>query len=104
MSRRTENAGFTCLHCALSVRPLTNGGYRNHCPSCLWSRHVDGDRPGDRRSACGAPMAPIGLTVHRYKGRQVLHRCVRCGTLRVNRVAADTEQPDDPAALARLQG
>jgi len=48
-------------------------------------------------------MAPIGLTVHRYKGWQVLHRCVRCGTVRVNRVAADTEQPDDPAALARLQ-
>jgi hypothetical protein len=49
-------------------------------------------------------MAPIGLTVNRYKGCQVLHRCVRCGITRVNRVAADTEQPDDPAALVRLQG
>lgn len=104
MSRRTENAGFTCLHCAQPVRPLTNGGYRNHCPVCLWSRHVDGGRPGDRSSPCGAPMAPVGLTVHRYKGWQVLHRCVRCGAVRPNRVATDTDQPDDLGVLARLQG
>jgi hypothetical protein len=104
VSRRTENAGFVCLHCSMPVRPLTNGGYRNHCPFCLWSRHVDGARPGDRSSRCGAPMAPVGLTLHRHKGWQVVHRCVRCGTARANKVAVDTDQPDDIGALTRLQG
>ena len=42
--------------------------HRNHCPACLWSRHVD-DRPGDRAMLddCGSGMEPIAITV-RGKG------------------------------------
>lgn len=82
--------------------PLTNGSYRDHCPTCLWSRHVDADRPGDRASGCGAGMAPVGLAWKSGKGTQVVHRCTRCRTVRRVRVAVDTVQPDDPAVLAGL--
>jgi hypothetical protein len=85
----------------MTVPACTNGSYRNHCPHCLWSLHVD-DRPGDRGSGCGAPMAPIGLTRPRGKGLAVVHRCLRCGVRRVNRVAAGTRAPDDIDVLCAL--
>lgn len=83
------------------VVPLTNGSFRNHCPYCLHSRHVD-VAPGDRAESCGGVMEPIGLRQRTGKGWQVIHRCLRCGAVRPNRVAAGTVQPDDPDALARL--
>lgn len=46
-------------------------------------------------------MAPVGLRTSK-KGWQVVHRCVSCGVLRVNRIATWTEQGDDARALARL--
>ena len=81
---------FRCTHCKLLVGPPVSGGtQRNHCPSCLYSRHVDGRVPGDRAGDCGGAMAPVGLFV-KAKGEQVLvHRCLGCGFERHNRVAAD---------------
>ncbi len=81
--------------------PLTNGGYRNHCPVCLYSKHVD-IVPGDRASACRGPMPPVRLERRSGKGAVVVHRCQWCGFERANRVAVDTVQPDDVAAIARL--
>lgn len=80
---------------------LTNGGYRNHCPVCLYSKHVD-VMPGDRASACGGLMPPVRLEHRSGKGLVVVHRCRRCGLERPNRVATDTAQPDDLDTLARL--
>jgi len=94
VARRHENSSFVCLHCLACVPACTNGGYRNHCPHCLWSLHVD-DRPGDRSSSCRAPMRPVGLTQPRGKGLAVVHHCTGCGSRRVNRLAADTVAPDD---------
>lgn len=94
MSRREENAGFICQHCGESVLPLTNGSYRNHCPHCMFSKHVD-VVPGDRRSACGGLMAPVALREKSGKGLQVVHRCLECGHESVNRVAERTVQEDD---------
>lgn len=101
MARRRDNTSFVCLHCAAYVPACTNGSYRNHCPNCLWSRHLD-DKPGDRASGCGGPMQPIGLTRPRGKGLAVVHRCLRCGVLRVNRIAAETAAPDDLDRLLAL--
>lgn len=71
--------------------PPSGGRHRNHCPFCLHSRHVDGDRPGDRASYCGGLMTPIGA-FSRPKGEQVLvHRCLTCGFERHNRIAADDD-------------
>ena len=86
---------------AQDVLPLTNGSYRNHCPFCLHSKHVD-IAPGDRQNACGGPMAPVGLAWKSGKGLQVRHRCTRCGDETVNRIAEGTAQPDDIGELTRL--
>jgi hypothetical protein len=70
---------------------LTIGGghNRNHCPYCLYSLHVDDRRMGDRASQCGGLMEPIGR-FERPDGEEVIvHRCLRCGLERHNRVAAD---------------
>ena len=75
------------------------GRHRNHCPLCLYSKHVDRSHPGDRRSDCRSLMEPIG-TFHRPNGEQmVVHRCGGCGAERHNRIAAD----DNAVALLRLQ-
>ncbi len=81
---------FRCLGCRQMVTPLMMGGHhRNHCPICLTSRHVDEQRPGDRRSRCGARMSAIGWR-QRVRGEYVVvHHCLGCGIERVNRVAAD---------------
>ena len=97
--RHVDEATFRCGHCKLMVGPVPSGGrQRNHCPTCLYSRHVDGKTPGDRASECGALMAPIG-TFARPDGEQVVvHRCGGCGFVRACRVAAD----DNPLSLMRL--
>ncbi len=89
---------FRCVHCRLDVPADAPGtAHRNHCPHCLWSRHLDGD-VGDRASECRSAMEPIGITV-RGDGEWVLiHRCSGCGTLRSNRTAGD----DNPLLLLRL--
>jgi RNHCP domain-containing protein len=76
------------------VPPHTGGGYRNHCPRCLYSRHVD-ERPGDRASRCGGLMAAIAIDHRPAKGYLVVHRCGTCGTVRRNRIATGTAAPDD---------
>ncbi|MBU1911151.1 RNHCP domain-containing protein, partial [Patescibacteria group bacterium] len=43
---------FVCEHCSAQVNPLEKGTYRNHCPHCLFSKHVDLECPGDRKSPC----------------------------------------------------
>ena len=72
------------------VGPLPSGGkHRNHCPYCLHSRHVDGRVPGDRASACGGAMAPVGAFT-RPNGEHVLvHTCLTCRFERYNRIACD---------------
>lgn len=78
--RRIED--FTCEQCGERV---TGDGYTNHCPHCLWSRHVD-NQPGDREAECGGMMEPVQL-LHVGGRLQLRHRCVRCGVERVNRVS-----------------
>jgi hypothetical protein len=68
---------FTCAQCGTEV---TGDGYTNHCPSCLWSKHVD-INPGDRAATCGGMMEPIAID--RKNGEWVIqHRCRKCGFLR----------------------
>jgi hypothetical protein len=100
--RHTFNDTFRCRHCKMMVGPVLSGGHqRNHCPYCLWSRHVDDRRPGDRASACGGAMAPIGAFT-RLKGEWVLvHQCQGCGFERHNRIAGD-DRFDLVAALPIL--
>lgn len=88
--RAVENTGFDCVHCAQPIPAHTGGSYRNHCPRCLWSRHVD-VTPGDRAAGCGAEMEPVGVDHSGKKGFILIHRCIRCGAEDRNRLAPDDE-------------
>lgn len=85
------------------VAPLTNGSYRNHCPVCLWSKHVD-IKPGDRASDCLGMMQPERMDDRPGKGLVIIHHCVRCGLSRANRIARDTIQEDDISVIIDLMG
>ncbi|WP_202708227.1 RNHCP domain-containing protein [Sporosalibacterium faouarense] len=102
MSRKSENTGFLCVYCGREVLPLSNGSFRNHCPFCLHSKHVD-IFPGDRMSKCGGILKPIGIKIHKKKGMQIIHICEKCGTKRVNIIAEDNKQSDDINELVKLK-
>lgn len=80
--RKLEN--FTCDHCGYFVQ---GNGYTNHCPHCLWSKHVDLN-PGDRRATCHGMMEPIKVELK--QGAYVIkHRCLTCGFEKPNKAARD---------------
>ena len=80
--KKTED--FTCAKCGFSV---TGGGYTNHCPKCLYSKHVD-IHPGDRLENCGGLMEPTFL--EKEKGEEKLtHVCLVCGHTRKNKVSPE---------------
>jgi DNA-directed RNA polymerase subunit RPC12/RpoP len=104
-----HNHDFSCMHCHLPVSASTlisRVQNRNHCPYCLWSRHLDLFEPGDRLSACKAGMRPVGITFKREKNRyapsqgelMIVHQCLDCGKFSLNRSAAD----DDPALILTI--
>ena len=94
MSRKSENTNFICAHCGQVVIALTNGSYRNHCPFCLYSLHVD-ENVGDRESSCLGIMRPTGIIYNSKKGYQIVHVCCKCNFRRLNKIAQNTEMPDD---------
>ncbi len=73
---------FTCEKCGFFVE---GNGYTNHCPKCLYSKHVD-NNPGDRLSTCGGLMKPVRIEGEEGKYK-VLHKCETCGYEKINKLA-----------------
>ncbi len=65
---------FVCEKCGRRVK---GSGYTDHCPDCLWSKHVD-INPGDRKSECEGLMEPIGAKV-KSDCYTIYYRCIECG-------------------------
>lgn len=86
-----SNEGFKCGNCHRVVEALASEGYRNHCPYCLFSLHVDLTVPGDRLCECKGLMAPAGVEVNKKKGTRILHVCKSCGHKGYNRSAPDDD-------------
>ncbi|WP_306361520.1 RNHCP domain-containing protein [Nocardia sp. CC227C] len=83
---------FPCLRCGLTVAVLApDGSRRNHCPSCLHSRHTV-DHVDGGVSDCGARMAPLSIAVSRTGEWGVVHRCTRCHELALHSVCGDDNQ------------
>lgn len=83
---------FICVHCKRTVVVGTPGTrHRNHCPWCLWCRHMD-ERTGDRKSACFGQMEPIAIWVKEDGEWAIIHRCQSCGAVRPNRIAGDDSE------------
>jgi rubrerythrin len=78
--KKTED--FVCEKCNALVK---GDGYTNHCPTCLYSKHVD-INPGDRASSCGGLMKPVSIegSVGKYR---VVHKCIVCGYEKPNKIA-----------------
>lgn len=93
-----RNEPFVCIHCGASVRP-SKRTCRNHCPYCLYSRHLD-VQPGDRMANCGGTMVPIAFFAHTKKGWQVVHRCEICGHETKN--ILDFDDPFQPDSMDRV--
>ena len=88
------NNSFDCEHCGAEVLPLKNGSVRNHCPQCLYSKHVD-IQPGDRACTCLGVMKPVGLEQSGKKGWVIVHECQSCGFKGRNRAALDDPNQAD---------
>ncbi len=75
------NENFVCEHCGNKV---TKSSYtaRDHCPFCLYSKHVD-INPGDRRNSCLGLLKPIGI--EKYKDTfKIVYLCKTCGKTHKN--------------------
>jgi len=87
---------FTCEKCGKEV---VGGGYTNHCPECLYSKHVDVN-PGDRQASCGWLMAPVTVTLEQG-GFVITHRCEKCQFEKKNKMA---ENDNMGLAIAIVKG
>lgn len=83
---RDEN--FICENCGKLVLRL-NYTARDHCPYCLYSKHVD-INPGDRLNSCQGLLKPIGIEKFRdtYK---IIYQCEKCKEMHKNIMANDDE-------------
>jgi len=65
---------FVCENCGYKIKGT---GYTDHCPICLFSKHVD-INPGDRKSNCRGLMEPIGVEIK--SGQMIIYyQCLKCG-------------------------
>ena len=77
---------FICDNCHKQVNKL-NYSARDHCPYCLYSKHLD-INPGDRANECHGLMEPIGI--EKYKNTyKIIYKCSKCNKLHKNIIADD---------------
>ncbi len=84
---------FTCEQCGFHV---AGSGYTNHCPRCLYSKHVD-INPGDRAATCDGLMQPVAVGAD-HGEQTLLHRCLTCGHEKWNKIA----EADDVDAVIQI--
>lgn len=88
---------FTCENCGEGI---DGDGYTNHCPHCLYSKHVDVN-PGDRANVCCGLMEPVGTEEKEGEWR-VVQKCVKCGEVRKNKLSM-TDNFDHLVQIAKKQ-
>ncbi len=77
---------FICENCHHDVKQLKYSA-RDHCPNCLYSKHVD-INPGDRENKCHGLLEPVGI--EKYKDTyKIVYKCQKCGQYHKNIAAKD---------------
>ncbi len=77
---------FICEHCGKDVSKLEYSA-RDHCPYCLYSKHVD-INPGDRANNCKGLLKPIDI--EKFKDTyKIIYKCEKCGENHKNIIATD---------------
>lgn len=81
-----RDEAFICENCGKEVERLKVTA-RDHCPSCLYSKHVD-IFPGDRQNKCQGLLKPIGI--EKFKDTyKIIYSCEKCGENHKNIMAMD---------------
>ena len=76
-----RNENFVCEHCGQQVEK-SDYTARDHCPYCLYSKHVD-INPGDRLNTCQGLLKPIGI--EKFKDTyKIIYQCEKCHQLHKN--------------------
>jgi len=85
---------FVCEKCGTEVK---GNGFTNHCPKCLWSKHVDifpGDRAllrqGSAGQACEGLMKPISASQNRGEW-SIIHQCQKCDKEQKNKISKNDD-------------
>lgn len=79
---------FICENCGEQVEKLEYSA-RDHCPYCLFSKHVD-INPGDRSNECKGLLEPIDI--EKFKNTyKIIYKCQKCGELHKNIIADDDD-------------
>ncbi len=79
---------FICENCGQKV-PKLNYSARDHCPYCLYSKHVD-INPGDRQNLCQGLLKPISL--EKFKDTfKIIYQCEKCHQFHKNIIATDDD-------------
>ena len=79
---------FICENCHKKVEKL-NYTARDHCPYCLFSKHVD-NFPGDRQNTCHGMLKPI--SIEKYKNTyKIIYKCTKCNKTHKNIIAKDDD-------------
>ncbi len=76
MNFKRVKEDFECENCGHKTK---GDGYTDHCPKCLWGKHVDEKIPGDRLSKCRGLMEPT-KTEFQISNFQFLikYKCMKC--------------------------
>lgn len=83
---KKKKEDFVCENCGTEV---VGDGFTNHCPKCLYSKHVD-IFPGDRAESCGGLMRPV--TAGESGGEWfIIHHCQKCGKEKTNKTSEDDD-------------
>lgn len=79
---------FICENCGKKVAKL-NYTARDHCPFCLYSKHVD-ILPGDRNNSCQGLLKPIDI--EKFKDTyKIIYQCEKCHEKHKNIIANDDD-------------
>ena len=79
---------FICENCGKEV-PKLEYSARDHCPYCLYSKHVD-ITPGDRLNECKGLLKPIGI--EKFKDTyKIIYKCEICHEQHKNIIAIDDD-------------
>ena len=76
---------------SLNNRTVKKLGYssRDHCPYCLYSKHVD-INPGDRQNKCQGILIPY--QIEKYKNTyKIIYKCSKCNKIHKNVIAMDDD-------------
>ena len=80
------NESFICEKCGQKVEVALSTA-RDHCPYCLYSKHVD-IMPGYRANSCAGLLKPIGVEKFK-KTFKLIYKCEKCNQTHKNIICDD---------------